>query len=145
MTPFLQVSSLGGGPAGHLTAKQPVPDADPGQVVFTSSQDWSVPNGVTAISICCVGGGGGGGYTDGYGEQPGTGGGGGALAWVNDVTVSPGQIMEITVGSAGEGGQSTSEAAKIGDDGGDSLVKNESSSDTIVCHAEGGEGGGFSE
>ena len=146
MSPFQQVFSIGGPiPVGVTTMPTTVPAADPGQVVFTSTQNWTVPSGVTAISMVCVGGGGGGSYCDGTGEQSGAGGGGGALAWANNVSVTAGQVMEVTVGGAGEGGVSGTEWTKNGNDGGDSQVRNESSSNTVLCSAEGGEGADHSE
>ena len=136
MSPFSQVPSLGG-PISNLTTSSPSTEADPGQVVFTYTQNWTVPDGVSAISMVCVGGGGGGSWCQGYSEQSGAGGGGGGLAWQNNVAVAAGQIMEITVGSGGEAGSSY---PADGEDGGYSRVRNETTS-TTLCQANGGEGG----
>ena len=65
--------------------------AEPGQVVFTSADTWTVPAGVTSICAVCVGGGGGSGGADGNGAV--FGGGGGALAYVNDISVTPGENL----------------------------------------------------
>ena len=46
-----------------------------GQQVFTSSGTWTVPAGVTAVSVVVVGGGGGGGPKPGHGYGGGGGGG----------------------------------------------------------------------
>lgn len=57
---------------------------------------WKVPAGVTKIAIAAIGGGAGGSYSWASG-----GGGGGGMAWVNDVTVTPGEELEIVVGRGG--------------------------------------------
>lgn len=57
---------------------------------------WKVPAGVTKICIVAVGGGCGGSYS-----WSSNGGGGGGMGWVNDVTVTPGEELEICVGLAG--------------------------------------------
>ena len=62
MSPFLQVSSMGGGPANNLTLIEPEEGPPPeGQVVFSTpgTSNWTVPSGVTSICVVCVGGGGG--------------------------------------------------------------------------------------
>jgi hypothetical protein len=68
--------------------------APPGQVQFTTAttSTWVVPVGVTKISIVCVGAGNTGGSS--Y-----TAGGGGALAYFNDVAVTPGETLNYRVGS----------------------------------------------
>jgi len=139
MSPFQQVRSLGGPiPVGLTT--QPTGAAEPGQVTFTTagSTTWTVPAGVTAISMVVVAGGGGGSWCGGNSEQSGAGGGGGGLSWKNNATVSPGQIMEITVASAGEGAQSS--GSPHGGSGGFSMIRNESASDAFLCGANGGAG-----
>ena len=67
-----------------------------GQQVFTSDGTFTVPAGVTAVSVVVVGGGGGGGPTPGPGY--GGGGGGGALAYKNNISVTPGASITVTVG-----------------------------------------------
>jgi hypothetical protein len=59
-----------------------------GQRQFT----FTVPAGVTSISVVCVGGGG---FSIG---SNGSGGGGGALAYVNNYSVTPGQTFTVIVG-----------------------------------------------
>lgn len=76
-----------------------------GEAIFTDTSgaiSWVVPTGVTKVSAVCVGGGGGG-KGDGSG---GTGGGGGDLRYYNNLTVSPGETLTITVGASGTGGTS---------------------------------------
>lgn len=80
-----------------------------GKSFFTFGQDeystpgtynWICPDGVTSVSVVCIGGGGGGDAgSDIIGV--GGGGGGGALAYRNNITVVPGQTYTIVVGSGG--------------------------------------------
>jgi hypothetical protein len=66
----------------------------PGTYTFT------VPTGVTSVCAVAIGGGGGG--CDGYiADAIGNAGGGGALSYVNDISVTPGQQITVTVGSGG--------------------------------------------
>jgi hypothetical protein len=76
----------------------------PGQQLFTSSQSFLVPGGVTQISAAAIGGGGGGSGADGGRGEANTGGGGGGLAY-GTFAVTPGETLTITVGT---GGTSTS-------------------------------------
>jgi hypothetical protein len=63
---------------------------------------WNCPANVTSVSVVCVGGGGGG--HSGSDITPiGSAGGGGALAYRNNITVIPGQDYNITVGAGGTG------------------------------------------
>ena len=64
---------------------------------------WSVPTGVTSISILCIGAGGSGDWA--------TGGGGGGLSWKNNITVTPGQVVTI---EAGNGGRNNGDTTKVG-------------------------------
>jgi hypothetical protein len=71
---------------------------------------WTVPVGVTSISMVCVGGGGAGGpsrliSTTGHLIMCG-GGGGGALAYRNNYAVTPGQVLTINPGIKGWGDRS---------------------------------------
>ena len=71
---------------------------NPGSGTFT------VPDGVTSLSILAVGGGGGAGTNLALGAGQITGGGGsGAVGWLNNVTVTPGQVISYTVGAGGAG------------------------------------------
>jgi len=79
---------MGGNPNGSL----PV-----GQKLFTvASTDWTVPDGVTDISAVCVGSGGG-------NTSNRFGGSGGDLRWRNHISVTPGEVLTITVGIAAAG------------------------------------------
>ena len=101
-----------------------------GQTEFTTPGlwSWTVPSGVTSVSVVCVGGGGGGGDWD-SGLQGGAGGG---LGYINDHEVTPGDVIEIRVGSGGAGGGKGTN----GQDGGTSYFVNAS-----TCRGGGGEGG----
>lgn len=81
------------------------PAVAPGQQVFTSTgaNSWVVPEGVTTVSVLCVGAGGGGGGSEET-DETGGGGGGGALAYANDIPVTPGETITVTVGLRGNGG-----------------------------------------
>jgi len=72
-------------------------------VIFTSSTTWTAPTGVTKVFVTCVGGGGGASYgTDACGNWVnGVGGGGGIV--VSSITVVPGTVYTITVGTGGAG------------------------------------------
>ena len=114
----------------------------PGQYTFT------VPDGVTDVSMVLVGGGGGGATsTTSANGQAGGGGGGGALMWRNGYTVSSGDVLYVTVGEGGSGGTYTTGTGGGGNDdgtaGGDSYVRLNSHSGTIIARAGGGGKGEF--
>ena len=71
-----------------------------------TTHSWTVPAGVTSISVVCVGGG-------GSGEQnhDGASGGGGGLAYKNNITVSPGGTVSVYVGGGGYGSNGQTDAA----------------------------------
>ncbi|MNC18507.1 hypothetical protein D3C75_664090 [compost metagenome] len=72
-----------------------------GQAKFTTpgTYQWTVPEGI--YKVCCVVIGAGGQGTNGFGGQTIGAGAGGALRYKNDITVSPGQVFTIVVGSGG--------------------------------------------
>jgi hypothetical protein len=73
------------------------------QTVTTSGGgSWTVPAGVTNIGIMGIGGGAAG-ISGGSAGTITSGGGGGAIAFKNNITVSPGDIVTYTVGSGGSG------------------------------------------
>ena len=77
----------------------------PTTVVFTSSSSFSVPAGVTSVTVEAWGGGGGGGRARG---NPATGGGGAGGSYAKkDVSVVPLQSYTVTVGTGGIGGNGT--------------------------------------
>jgi hypothetical protein len=62
-------------------------------VVFTTSTTWTVPAGVTSVSVLVVAGGGGGGTAGG--------GGGGGVVYNPIYTVTPGASLTVTIGAGG--------------------------------------------
>lgn len=110
---------------------------------FDTSQNFTVPFGVTEIMVYCQGGGGGG--ASGGGGNSGTG-GAGAGGGVGDYqfgirTVSPGDTLMITVGMGGIGGSATPMASNgtDGTEGGPTLV--EPTVGIPFCASFGGSGG----
>ena len=73
-----------------------------GQQAYTTpgTYSWTVPSGVTSVSVVCVGGGAGG-QTGGGSFNYGGGGGGGALAYTNNYSVTPGASISLNVGAGG--------------------------------------------
>lgn len=65
---------------------------------------WTAPDGVTSVSVVCVGGGGSGcrGYSPATGQSR-QGGGGAGLGWKNNISVVPGQSYTVVVGQGGNG------------------------------------------
>jgi hypothetical protein len=104
-----------------------------GQQEYTipGTYTWVAPTDVYSVSVVCVGAGGGAGsyYT---GPQWYTGGGGGALAWKNNIGVYPGKPYQVVVG--GVGYQQVN--APAGNGGNSSFVGIVS-----ICLAGGGGGG----
>lgn len=106
------VAALGGSTSGQL---------------FTSSGAFIVPSGVTSISMLAVGAGGGSASYLG----PGGGGAGGGLSYTNNVSVTPGETLDIFVGAGGTAGGSS------GGNGGNSRIER---SGTPIIKAGGGYG-----
>jgi hypothetical protein len=112
----------------------------PAGVIFTTTgtHTWTVPDGVTSISMVGVGGGGSGAVVGHQPENSGTGGGGAALAYVNNFSVTAGDQYTIKVGAAGAtvtGGASTHTSGNSGEA---SFVSKDGN---IIFQAGGGSGG----
>lgn len=103
-----------------------------GELIFTSSGDFTAPTGVNVIDIFLVGGGGGGSYA---GEKLLVGGGGGYTKTVKGVSVTPGSKYPIVVGAGGAGGTTS---GTVGGAGGNTTMI----IDGINYKASGGYGGG---
>lgn len=102
---------------------------------FYAGGSFTVPAGVTAISMLTIGGGGGGNDIQGGG---GSGGGGGALSFSNSVSVTPGETLTIEVGTPGTRGIWPGGGVPgTGGTGGASYVKRSS---TVLVGAMGGAG-----
>lgn len=89
---------------------------------------WEVPTGVTSIAAVCVGAGSYGAYSWAQ-----AGGGGGGLAWMNGISVTPGQMFTIQVGL---GMYSHSTDGSYG--GGDSFLWDDDAGQVVIY----GQGGG---
>lgn len=72
-------------------------------IAASGTFNFTVPKYVYNISAIAIGGGGGGGGWGNAGDEPPGGGGGGALAY-NAFSVTPGEILTVNVGAAGNGG-----------------------------------------
>ena len=85
------------------------PPAEPGEAIFhadkgsqintwdaTTVYYWTVPEGVREISVVCIGGGG-----SGVSQHDGASGCGGGLAFKNQIAVTPGSTIEVSVGGGG--------------------------------------------
>lgn len=79
-----------------------------GEIVYTTTgtYSWVVPAGVTSIAGVCVSGGCGGGSR--YGGK------GGAVSYGNNIPVTPGETLTITVGAAGNGSNTTGSGVSTG-------------------------------
>jgi len=106
---------------------------------------WTVPAGVTSISVLCIGGGGGC-VLYPSGTTGASGGGGAALGYKNNISVTPGQTITYNVGDGGKG--ATNQSNSVPDDvisgnyaqaGGYSWFNGTSHGDA-VCMAEPGAG-----
>src|SRR5690554_6195879 len=84
---------------------------------FTSSGTWTVPAGVTEITVEAWGAGGGGGGSNSN-NSGGSGGGGGGHT-TNTFSVTPGQSVAYTVGAGGAAGAAN---AGTGGDGGQTTI-----------------------
>jgi hypothetical protein len=107
---------------------------------FTSSDTFTVPAGVTAVTAICQGGGGGGGggFVGTAGNAGSGGGGGGSGAYTTIYfSVTPDEELNIIVGLGGGGGNEST----AGDDGDDSSIDRDG---TVLAIARGGGGGGTS-
>jgi len=66
---------------------------------------WTCPPGVTSVSVICVGAGGGGGNRNSItGTNYGGGGGGGGLRYINNYSVTAGQVYTVYAGAGGAPG-----------------------------------------
>ena len=89
-----------GGAGGGAAVGEAVFHADNWTQLLTwnahTTYNWTVPEGVTSISVICVGGGG-----SGQPEHDGASGAGGALAYKNNIPVTPGETVTVIVGGGG--------------------------------------------
>ncbi len=92
MSSSIKVSPEGQFKNGVFERNDQVP-APPGEVTLDSTGvgNWEVPAGVTKVCVVLVGAG-------GYSSRYGGSGAGGALAWANEISVTPGALMPYEVG-----------------------------------------------
>ncbi len=119
----------------HATSYMAVTATTKGQKIISSSGTFAIPAGVRNIDVFCVGGGGGGAGGDRGGTRyaAGGGGGGGYTATQKAISVEPGQLISVVIGSGGDGGAPGSS----GSGGGTSYV---TINGTNYCTVAGGKG-----
>ena len=84
-------------------------------VTISTSGTWTVPAGVTSITVrTWGGGGGGGGAASGSSAGAGGGGGGGGAYSIQTFTVSPSQTYNITIGNGGSAGNTSGTSGTAG-------------------------------
>ena len=81
---------------------------------FVSSGTWTVPAGVTSVSALLVAGGGGGG-------RYGGGGGAGGILYNTSTTVTPGQSLQVVIGSGGLGWVGDAQSGGQANNGGNTI------------------------
>lgn len=101
---------------------------------FTATTTWTCPDGVNSIAVKVWGAGGGGGYGGGTNKQGGGGGAGGGYSYNATVSVSPGTTYNLTIGTGGAGGISTST-------NGGSAIPSSATFGATTVSANGGGGG----
>jgi hypothetical protein len=95
---------------------------------------YTVPAGITSITVKAWGGGGGG----GTGTTGGAGGGGGYAT--STISVTPGEVLSVSVGGAGGGGARNT-SGRGGGGGGESGIRRSDNSVAIIASGGGGGGG----
>tara|TARA_B100001996_G_scaffold52780_1_gene37602 strand:+ start:241 stop:1443 length:1203 start_codon:yes stop_codon:yes gene_type:complete len=103
------------------------PPAGNTEYVNPGTYTWTVPNDVTSCCVVCIGGGG-----DSGTANSGQAGGGGALSYKNNISVTPGQTASITVGRGG---------VHSGNQGQSGTASQFTYSGTAYANAAGGQGG----
>src|SRR6056297_2454097 len=97
----------------------------------TAEHEWTVPDGVTEVTVEAAGGGGGGAFNTATGSKISTDGGSGALV-TGTVASTPGETFVIGVGGAGAGRRGKSGG---GGGGGASII---TATDVLVIAGGGG-------
>lgn len=106
---------------------------------YAAVQYWTVPAGVTSISMVCIGAGGAGGKIAAYAYNKAVGGGGGGLSYGNNISVTAGQVLTVYSGAPGSTWTSGSGAG-----GGSSYVTMPTQPGVYYCLSSGGSGGTIS-
>jgi len=109
----------------------------PGESLYTTpgTYSWTAPQGITNISVVCIGGGGGGASAGGLRGPAGGGGAGGGVAWKNNITVVPGASYTVTVGGGGVGATIVNQS---GANGAASIFEINNVSSVIATGGQGG-------
>jgi hypothetical protein len=110
----------------QMSLSFPPPNAG---VIFTTvgTHSWTVPTGITEISILMIGGGGGSGTgpaTSSW-DSSGFSGGGGGSHYRNSISVFPGDVLTVSVGAGGAGAGGGTTYGTSGVDGGNSEIIND--------------------
>lgn len=111
------------------------PHAQAFTTTFTTSGSWTVPSGITSVTVEAWGGGGGGGGR--YNQSGSSGGGGGGAYAKATINVTPGNSYEYTIGDGGAGTVNIL-AITDGSDGGDTYWGN--GSELLAAGGKGGSG-----
>lgn len=99
----------------NVQTQKIIDNTDPdSSLTLTNSGNFTVPVGITSVTICLTGGGGGGG-TGNVGTAAGGGGGSGSVSSI--VTTTPSEVIPIVIGAGGIGG---AVGGASGTDGGNS-------------------------
>lgn len=127
---FTVTATNSGGTGPASVASNSVTPTDAGQQVYASAGTYSfvVPSGITSVCAVCVGGGGSAARGT-VGDGGGGGGGGGTLGYANNIAVTPGETLTVTVGS---GGAIASANGANGNSGGSSKISR-GATDLIVA------------
>lgn len=104
---------------------------------FTSTGTYTVPAGVTEIWVKEACGGGGGGGSSGTSVNAAGGGSGSLVRWVK-LSVTPADVLAITIGAGGSAGTIT---GGDGADGGDTYITTNNGSGSVIFRVKGGRGG----
>ena len=99
--------------AGTWTAWATSSAAPTGRQEFTSSGTFNVPAGVTAVYVSGIGGGGGAGGKNTSSVSTG-GGGSGQYCIRKKLSVTPGQVIAVTIGAGGSGGTTSGTSGSSG-------------------------------
>jgi hypothetical protein len=126
--------------AGGTSSVIPGPQ---GQIEWASAgtYSWTVPDGVTSVSVGLIGGGQSG--NSGLGAQNTRGGAGGAIRWKNGIPVTPGTVITVVVGSGGTDRNGTYNDVLTANGGGNSTVLSVSAGMNATGTAIGDGVGGF--
>jgi hypothetical protein len=124
MSPFL--TTLGGGSVRGFgrAFRKIIPGPVQGQQAYTTAGTYAftVPANVTSVSMVCVGGG----KASSVNTSPGAG---GSLAYTNNYSVSPAQLLYVTVGGTSYSGNAGNSSRVALADG------------TTICRGSGGDSG----